>query len=141
MIRYRLNCDKNHEFEGWFRDSAGFDKQVHRGQVLCPQCGSNQVTKALMAPNVSTAKKAPRAAAKIGEMQKEMLSLMCKIREHVESNADYVGDRFADEARKIHHEEVEPRDIYGEATAEETKGLYDEGIEFMPLPVLPEEQN
>ena len=149
MIRYRLQCHKNHEFEGWFKSSADFDKQAKRRLVGCPSCGSTKVSKALMAPNVSTKKGktsnemtvANPQAAQHTESRRELMAAMRRLRAEVEKNAEYVGPRFAEEARKMHHEETESRGIYGEATPEEARSLEDEGIDFYPLPRLPEDQN
>jgi hypothetical protein len=153
MIKYSLQCDKDHAFEAWFASSDGYDKQRKRGLVVCPDCGSKKVTKALMAPNVGvrqnkkadtvTAKAAPaeKVAAQLTEKQQALLSLMREVRKEVEKNSDYVGAKFADEARKIHHEEAPSRGIYGEATVEEAQALHDEGIEAYPLPLLPEDTN
>lgn len=150
MIRYRLTCPDAHEFEAWFSSSAAYDKQAKAGHVTCPECGSNKVEKALMAPNVATSRKKEaartkaKAAAKqpvASEMPAEMLEMMRKIRDHVRENADYVGDKFAEEARKIHYEETEARGIYGEATPDEAKALHEEGIAVHPLPLLPEDKN
>jgi hypothetical protein len=150
MIRYRLTCPKRHEFEAWFSSSAAYDSQAGAGHVTCPTCGSSKVEKTLMAPNVATSRKkeAARAKAKAAakqpvasQMPAEMLEMMRKIRDYVRENAEYVGDKFADEARKIHYEEVDARGIYGEATPEEAKALHEEGIAVHPLPVLPEDKN
>lgn len=147
MIKYRLRCKKGHEFEGWFSDSAGYEKQAKRGLVTCADCGSNKVEKALMAPSVSTRRRERESAppqlsetdAKRLALQKEMLEVMRKVRRQVEENAEYVGPRFAEEARKIHHEESEARGIYGEASLAEAKELVEEGIDILPLPRLPED--
>ncbi|MGD9868824.1 MAG: DUF1178 family protein [Hyphomicrobiales bacterium] len=131
MIRYALRCKDGHQFEAWFQNSAAFDRQAARGQVSCPQCGSAKVSKAVMAPNIASNTPSPervRAALK-------------ELREHVTANAEYVGDRFASEARKIHHEETEARGIYGEATPEEVKELNEEGVEVYPLLPAPEDSN
>ena len=145
MIKYRLQCKKGHEFEGWFSDSATYEKQAKRGLVACPDCGSSKVSKAMMAPSVATRRREPapqppsEADARKLAAQKEMLDVMRKVRRHVEANSDYVGPRFAEEARKIHHEETGARSIYGEASLEEAKELVDEGIDVLPLPRLPED--
>ncbi len=148
MIRYRLQCQKHHEFEAWFKNSADYERQAQRKLVTCPHCGSAKVEKALMAPNVSTSRSKsgemtvanPEATAQ-AEKKLQLLALMRQIREEVEKNAEFVGPRFAEEARKMHYEEVEKRGIYGEATLEEARELHDEGIDFLPLPQLPEDQN
>ncbi|MEZ5925953.1 MAG: DUF1178 family protein [Hyphomicrobiaceae bacterium] len=146
MIRYRLSCPDKHEFDAWFQSSAAFDTQSDAGQVACPQCGSHDVEKALMAPSVKTGRSQDEKTAKpkrpvASLMPPELQEMMRKIRDHVRENADYVGDKFAEEARKIHYEESEPRGIYGEATLDEAQSLHEEGIPFQPLPVLPEEKN
>lgn len=131
MIRYALRCERGHEFEAWFGNSAAFDSQAARGQVACPQCGNTKVSKAPMAPSIAS--KSPSA--------ERVRAAMKELRDHVTANSEYVGDRFASEARKIHYEEVEPRGIHGEATAEEVKELTEEGVEVHPLPRLPEDSN
>src|SRR5262245_58956090 len=146
MIRYRLRCHRRHEFEAWFRTSAAYDRQVERGEVKCPECASPEVSKTLMAPNVArrtTAKGTADVPVANGETarQRQMLALMRKLRREIERNADYVGPRVAEEARKIHYEEVAPRGIYGEATQEDFTDLREEGIECYPLPRLPEDRN
>ncbi len=158
MIRYALRCEHDHEFEAWFSSSAAYDEQAAEGEVVCPACGSANVEKALMAPNLGPSTKhgkstrpasRPEPAADAAEGatlartpdMKQLRALARRLREHVTENADYVGDRFAEEARKIHYEETEARGIYGEATADEAEALQDEGIDFHPLPVLPEDQN
>jgi len=142
MIRYSLACTDGHEFEAWFGDSAAYDAQKTKGLLICPVCGSAEVEKALMAPSVSTArqKDSVRLAANVPEQQ-EAVSMLRKLREHLTENADYVGPRFAEEARKIHYNETEKRGIYGEASKEDARALTEEGIEFHPLPMLPEEHN
>lgn len=151
MIRYRLHCDAEHEFEAWFGSSAAFEKQRKKRLVSCPECGSVKVEKSIMAPNVGVKgnKKADRVAVKAANATAaetapsaaELQALLRRVRQEVETNAEYVGPKFAEEARKIHYEETEARGIYGEASLEEAKSLADEGIEFMPLPRLPEEHN
>ena len=148
MIRYSLQCHKHHEFEAWFKSSADYERQAKRKLVTCPACGSAKVSKALMAPNVSTSRKKsteitvanPEAAAE-AEKKREFLNLMRQLRAEVEKNAEFVGPRFAEEARKMHYEEAEKRGIYGEATLDEARELHEEGIEFLPLPQLPDDQN
>lgn len=158
MIRYRLQCGEGHEFEGWFRNADTFDRQAKRKQVTCPECGSTSVTKALMAPSVVTSKSgklrsptveppaaapeatpAPVRLANAG--QREVLRAMRKLRDELIAKSEYVGPRFAEEARKIHNEEAEVRGIYGEATPAEVKDLTDDGVEIYPLPALPEDHN
>lgn len=141
MIRFSLSCDKDHAFDGWFRNGEDFDAQKARGLVSCPVCHSVEVGKALMAPAVSTGRKQDRIALAMGEEQRKALAKLKAMAEEAKKNADYVGDRFAEEARKIHFGEVEPRGIYGEASAEEARGLLDDGVEFVPLPAFPDDVN
>lgn len=141
MIQYSLTCENEHKFDAWFRNAAAFDTQKKQGIVTCPICSSTDVNKALMAPAVSR-KSSDKVALSIGHPQQaELRAAMKALREKVTSEADYVGDQFATEARKIHDHETEPRGIYGEATRDEVAGLVEDGIDFMPLPNLPEEHN
>lgn len=169
MIRYRLACPKSHEFEAWFPSSEACDKQIARKLVTCPECGATKVAKALMAPNVVTSEKKARRprkprtpepeTTKVNEQvpvpppqleasqsmlsppQRAMLKKLKELRDKVLSDAEYVGPRFAEEARKIHHEETPGRGIYGEASPQEVDELAGEGIEVFPIPVLPEDHN
>lgn len=142
MIKYRLVCNEGHEFEGWFQNSAAYDAQAARGQVSCPHCGTASVEKAIMAPSVATRSADVSKPAVPEHFPAEQLHrLMRKIRDEVRAGAEYVGPRFAEEARKIHMEESPARGIYGEASLDEAKSLAEDGIPFMPLPHLPDELN
>jgi len=141
LIRFSLICDHDHEFEAWFRSNDDFDTQKKRGFVDCPTCGSSKVQKALMAPAVSTGKKREKIALAMNEMQKKAMAEIKALSEKIRENADYVGDKFAEEARKIHFGETEARGIYGEATLDEAKSLAEDGVGFMPIPVFPEDRN
>lgn len=159
MIKYALVCDKGHEFESWFADSAAYDKQRKKKLVLCPVCDSGKVEKAIMAPRVAAKKgkrpvagvpaPVPSAApagppapvAMISPQEMEFRSKLKELRDHLVKNAENVGAKFPEEARKMHYGEVEHRSIYGVATPEEAKDLLEEGIECHPLPVLPDERN
>ena len=141
MIKFTLHCEQAHDFEGWFRNNEDFETQQKRGFVECPVCGSNKVAKALMAPAVSTARKKESIALAINEQQKRALAQLKAMADSIRANAENVGDKFAEEARKIHFGEVEARGIYGEASPEEVRGLVEDGVEFMPLPVFPDDRN
>ncbi len=147
MIRYNLSCDKGHEFDGWFRDSAAYDTQRKRGLVECAHCGSSKVDKQIMAPSISTKGNKKSGPAQTMMMppsdprMQAMLQVMREMRAHVEKTAENVGEKFADEARKIHYNEAEKRGIFGNATFEDAKALVEEGIDVMPLPRLPEDGN
>lgn len=142
MIRYSLHCDNAHEFEGWFSESADFERQKSSGFLSCPVCGSLAVTKVLMAPSVSTArqKEAVQALA-ANEVQKEALTKLKEAVVAIRANSEDVGKRFPEEARKIHYGEAEARGIIGEASLTDVKALVEEGIEIAPLPVLPDDVN
>jgi hypothetical protein len=141
VIQYALLCDNGHKFDAWFRSADAYDEQQARGVVACPVCMSEKVGKAMMAPAVSRAS-SEKMSLSIGHPEHAKIrEAMLAIRNKVTSEADYVGDKFADEARKIHFKEVDPRGIYGEATREEVAGLVEDGVDFMPLPHLPEEAN
>jgi hypothetical protein len=164
MIRYALNCERGHAFESWFQNSAAYDKQAKRALVTCPVCGSAKIEKAMMAPRVSastadgeivapppaTPAPPPQAKAQVAPNtsvammsppERELRQKLKELRDHITKNANYVGPRFPEEARKIHYGETEHRSIYGEASPEEAKELHEEGIEFHPLPMLPDDQN
>jgi hypothetical protein len=163
MIRYALACDNGHAFESWFQNSTAYDKQAKRGLVTCPVCNSAKVEKTIMAPRLSGAKKrggapapaplpapdaspapaqeAPSPVAMISPQEHEFRKKLKELREHLTKNADYVGQKFPEEARKMHYGETEHRSIYGEASPDQAKELHEEGIEFHPLPVLPDERN
>lgn len=141
MISFSLRCDRDHAFEAWFRNGGDFDAQKARRLVACPVCGSGQVEKALMAPAVSTGRKKEKLALAIGQEQRQMMAQLKELSEKVREKAENVGPKFAEEARKIHFGEVEARGIYGEATSEEARSLVEDGVEFMPLPVFPEDRN
>jgi hypothetical protein len=169
MIRYSLVCERRHEFEIWFQNSADYDSQAKRRLVNCPQCGSDKVKKALMAPSLGRGAKkgtekgatkgtpAPVAetpppeapatsepktpVAMMSPQEREFRTKLKELRDHLTKNAENVGGKFPEQARKMHYGEIEHRSIYGEASPQDAKDLHDEGIEFHPLPVLPDEHN
>ena len=134
MIKYALQCDAAHEFEGWFGSSADYDDQAARGLVECPVCGSHAVSKQIMAPAVAGTKAQRSAPAVDPRMREMMMTAMGEVRRHVEDNFDYVGDAFAKEARAIHEGKSEERGIYGEASPTEVKALVEDGVRVAPLP-------
>jgi hypothetical protein len=158
VIRYALACDRGHTFESWFANSATYDKQLKRGLVTCPACGSPKVEKTIMAPQLARKDRdhpqpAPSEAAvalaaedkspvaMMSPQEHEFRAKLKELRDHLVKNADNVGTKFPDEARKMHYGKIEHRSIYGEASPDEAKALYEEGIEFHPLPRLPDERN
>lgn len=137
MIKYALQCDQTHQFEGWFGSSADYDDQAARGLVECPVCGSRGVSKQIMAPAVAGTKAQSAAPAPDPKMREMMMAAMGEVRRHVEDNFDYVGDAFAKEARAIHEGKSEERGIYGEASPTEVKALVEDGVKVAPLPPGP----
>jgi hypothetical protein len=131
MILFDLRCKDGHAFEAWFRDGAAYEEQVAARDIACPVCGGTEVSKALMAPAVSSR---PEIDAR---QAAQALQVWRKVQNHIEKNFDHVGPQFAEEARKIHYGETEKRSIYGEATKAEAKELRDEGIEVNQIPWLP----
>ena len=156
MIRYNLHCERGHAFESWFQDSAAYDSQRKRKLVDCPSCGSTKIDKAIMAPKISRGGQraepapAPPEATAVAEttpqplmmaQERELRAKLRELRDHVTKNADDVGDKFPNEARKMHYGDIEHRPIYGEASPQEARAMIDEGIEVSPLPVLPDDRN
>jgi hypothetical protein len=153
MMHYQLRCGNGHEFDSWFKDSLGFERQSRRGMIECPTCGDVKVERALMAPNVPSkgrryrsAEAVPEAApappqnapmAAGGRIPDHVRGMLQRMRAEVEKNCDYVGPQFADEARKIHRGESDRRGIYGETTPEQAEALSDEGIEVASMPWVP----
>lgn len=143
MIVYDLKCGSGHVFEAWFGSSSDFNQQKKRGLLECPLCGDGSIEKAVMAPAVaaksnqkSETSTQPMGApgARSPEEVKQMLARLAEMQRKVEDSFDYVGDAFAEEARRIHFGETEERPIYGEVNLTEAKELKDEGIDVLPLP-------
>ena len=162
MIRYALRCERDHHFESWFQDSAAYDSQAKRKLVSCPICDSVKVEKAIMAPRIVSKKgreraepaaaaapaaadapavSAPGATPLLMAQERELRAKLKELRDHIVKNADNVGEKFPNEARKMHYGEIEHRPIYGEASPDEATSLVDEGVEVSPLPVLPDDRN
>jgi len=159
MILYRLRCAKGHEFDSWFKDSKTYERQEKRSLIGCPACGNAKITRAPMAPRIGKGGQGrgesveapveapaqtapapapdPQMAALAQAMPKEMRETLLKLREQVEKNLEPVGEKFAEEARKIHYGESDKRGIYGQTTDEEAEALAEEGIEFGRLPWIP----
>ena len=155
MIHYTLRCDRGHAFESWFQSSSAYDSQVKRKLVTCPACGSAKVEKAIMAPQIvskgrdsaapapaaSTEVTAPGSTPLMMAQERELRAKLKELRDHIVKNADNVGERFPNEARKMHYGDIEHRPIYGEASPDEARSLIEEGVEVSPLPVLPDDRN
>ncbi|MDA5192353.1 DUF1178 family protein [Govanella unica] len=134
MIVFDLKCSGGHVFEAWFASSSAYEEQRARDIVSCPICGATDITKAPMAPNISTSRAEAPAASAVEVAPPQLQTFLENLRAKVESEFDYVGDRFAEEARKIHYGESDARPIYGEATGDESRELREEGVEVLPLP-------
>ncbi len=160
MIRYNLRCERGHAFESWFQSSSAYESQEKRKLVNCPSCGSAKVERAIMAPQIvgkkgresveptpvpipmpSTDVTAPTSTPLMMAQERELRAKLRELRDHIVKNADNVGERFPNEARKMHYGDIEHRPIYGEASPEEARSLIDEGVEVSPLPVLPDDRN
>ena len=161
MIRYSLRCGRGHEFESWFQSSSAYEQQEKRKLVNCPACGSDKVERAIMAPQIvskrardsaapeaapappaaSTDVTAPASTSLMMAQERELRAKIKELRDHIVKNADNVGERFPNEARKMHYGDIEHRPIYGEASPDEARALIEEGVEVSPLPVLPEDRN
>ena len=142
MIHYSLQCEQEHRFEGWFASSEDFDRQRERGLVTCPVCESKRVSKLLMAPNVTTGRQKDRTqAVAMDTMRRDMIAKIKDAVKEIRANAEDVGERFPEEARKIHYGETEARGIIGQASVDEAQALTEEGIEIAPLPGFPEDQH
>lgn len=149
MIRYALKCGEDHSFESWFKSADAFEALKSAGMVTCPDCGSDRVEKTLMAPGVQSSRKkggalAPMPAAPEGALTNapdpKLAEAIQTLRDHVEKNSDYVGTKFAEEARAMHEGDTPHRPIYGEAKAEEAKKLIEDGVPAMPLPFIPRQK-
>jgi hypothetical protein len=159
VIRYALRCDRGHGFESWFQSGAAYDSQRKRKLVECPSCGSSKIEKAIMAPQIARKGRtkdvapevavpdppvpatAPSPASLMMAQERELRAKLRELRDHVTKNADNVGEKFPEEARKMHYGEIDHRPIYGEASPDEARAMIDEGLEVSPLPVLPEDRN
>jgi hypothetical protein len=156
MIRYNLRCEQGHAFESWFQSSSAYETQEKRKLVNCPSCGSAKVERAIMAPQIvskraretaapapaaSTDVTAPASTSLMMAQERELRAKLKELRDHIVKNADNVGERFPNEARKMHYGDIEHRPIYGEASPEEARSLIEEGVEVSPLPVLPDDRN
>jgi hypothetical protein len=145
MILFKLKCAAEHEFDGWFRDNAAYDRQHARGLIACPDCGTSKVEKALMAPRLGRSRPEPAAAAPVptektlneAPSPAQLRRALQDMRRHVEAHCDYVGERFAEEARRIHNGESSARGIYGEASESEARSLTEDGIEVARIPWVP----
>jgi hypothetical protein len=156
MIRYNLRCERGHAFESWFQSSTAYEAQEKRKLVNCPACGSAKVERAIMAPQIVSKKgresavptpaaatevTAPASTPLMMAQERELRAKLKELRDHIVKNADNVGERFPNEARKMHYGDIEHRPIYGEASPEEARSLIEEGVEVSPLPVLPDDRN
>ena len=142
MIRFNLSCEQEHQFDGWFSSSHDFDLQIDRGLLTCPSCESPKVSKSLMAPSLSNRQSNNSLLESVPVIgRQQYINEIKELRERITRDAEDVGRKFPEEARKIHYGETPPRGIVGQADREEVSALLDEGVEIMPLPELPEDAN
>ena len=144
MIRYALACEAGHGFESWFRSSDDFDAQVARGLVACPACGSLTVAKQVMAPQVARTDKdeaAPPLPVLVSPEEQALRQRIAELHQHLKAHSEDVGQRLAEEARKIHYGDSDARTIHGQASLDDARALVEEGVPFLPLPALPDERN
>ena len=157
MIHYNLRCKRGHAFESWFQSSAAYEAQEKRKLVSCPICGSAEVERAIMAPQIVSKKRresavpappppstevaAPTSTPLLMAQERELRAKLKELRDHIVKSADNVGERFPVEARKMHYGDIEHRPIYGEASPDEARALIEEGVEVTPLPILPDDRN
>ena len=132
-----LQCSHSHGFEGWFASEDDFQGQLARGLVECPMCGDTAVAKMLSAPRLNLGASPPAESRQevVSVPETELQAAWLKMVRHVMANTDDVGERFAEEARRIHYGETKQRGIRGQASPEETEALLEEGIGVLPLPI------
>ena len=131
-----LQCSNSHSFEGWFASEDDFQEQLGRGLVECPLCGDSAISKMLSAPRLNLGAAAPPSRQEVVSFPEPALqAAWMKVVRHVMANTDDVGERFAEEARRIHYGEAQERGIRGQASPEETEALQEEGISVLPLPI------
>ena len=142
MIHYTLKCDEGHHTESWFKSAEAFDTLANAGHLTCGICGSTEVSKALMAPRVKATSDADAQPQNpvMANPPAEVMKAMQDLREKVESSSDYVGDKFASEARAMHLGDKPERPIYGEARLDQAKELVEDGVPVMPLPFRPKQK-
>ena len=134
MISFNLICQNDHEFEGWFRNSADFERQAKKQIIECPACGDVQIQKSLMAPVVGAKETVRARRTEKAEEARNLRRMLGEVRNYVEKNFDDVGDDFTNEARKIYYGESDERPIYGNATDDDAKELAEEGVPVGKLP-------
>ena len=144
MIKYALGCAQGHAFDSWFPDSAAYDKQRKRGFVVCPECGSTRVEKAIMAPAVVGGERPALdegPAIVVDDRRRQAREFLVRMRREIEANTDDVGAKFPQVARAIHLGEEPERAIRGRASLAEAKSLLEDGVGVLPLPMLEDELN
>ena len=141
MIRYDLVCENEHFFESWFKDSKTYQKQLKANEIVCPECSSCSISKSLMAPGIPKKTNTENGNVIANSSSSTLNNAIRKIRNEIKKNSEYVGDKFPEEARKIHYNEAEMRSIYGEASKKEITDLVDEGIDIIQIPEIPDDKN
>lgn len=159
MIKFALRCDRGHGFESWFRDGAAYEALAAQGNLICADCGSSAVTKAVMAPSIVTARavatvpsEAPappvapaapsaRTPVMMGPEERSLRDMVRSLHRKIAETSENVGGAFPEEARRIHEGDAPQRAIHGQATGEQVKALLEDGVPLLPIPPLPDERN
>ena len=134
MIKYNLKCNKDHEFESWFSDSKEFDKLNKKKLLECIYCASNKIKKSIMAPMISSSKSRESDLNSFDQKLSSEKNKLKKLRDYVEKNFEFVGDKFSEKVREIYYDKKSKKSIYGSTTAEEREELADEGIDLLSIP-------
>ena len=134
MIKYNLKCENDHEFESWFSNSNEFEKLNKKKLLECIFCSSNKIKKSIMAPMISGSKLKDGDEELLDKKFLKQRNNLLKLREHVEKNFEFVGDKFSEKVREVYYDRKTKRSIYGTTTPEEREELAEEGIDLLSIP-------
>jgi len=130
MIKYKLGCECKYTFDSWFSSSSDYEKLRRLRHISCPKCNSKNIKKSIMMPQL----KSKSNKVVISKKEKDFHTKLTKLQDFVEKNCEYVGEKFAQEARNIHYDKKKSKGIYGKATPEQTTELIEEGIDVATIP-------
>ena len=134
MIKYNLKCENDHEFESWFSNSNEFDKLNKKNLLECIFCSSNKIKKSIMAPMISGSKSKDEGDELFDKYSFKQRKNLLKLREHIEKNFEFVGDKFSEKVREVYYDKKTKKSIYGTTTPEEREELAEEGIDLLSIP-------
>lgn len=134
MIKYNLKCENDHEFESWFSNSNEFEKLNKKNLLECIFCSSNKIKKSIMAPMISGSKLKDEGDELFDKDSFKQRKILLKLREHVEKNFEFVGDKFSEKVREVYYDKKTKKSIYGTTTTEEREELAEEGIDLLSIP-------